>query len=44
MKVRDVLRQLREDGWFLTATRGSHRQMNNPAASDGVPGNALLSW
>jgi predicted RNA binding protein YcfA (HicA-like mRNA interferase family) len=26
MKVRDVLRVLREDGWYLVAVRGSHRQ------------------
>ena len=26
MKVRDVLRMLGDDGWFLVATRGSHRQ------------------
>jgi predicted RNA binding protein YcfA (HicA-like mRNA interferase family) len=26
MKVRDVLRQLEEDGWYLVATEGSHRQ------------------
>ena len=26
MKVSDVLRLLQEDGWFLVATRGSHRQ------------------
>ena len=26
MKVSDVLRLLKDDGWFLVATRGSHRQ------------------
>ena len=26
MKVRDIIRQLLDDGWFLAATRGSHRQ------------------
>ena len=26
MKVSDVLRLLRQDGWFLVAIRGSHRQ------------------
>jgi predicted RNA binding protein YcfA (HicA-like mRNA interferase family) len=26
MKVREVLRLLREDGWFLVAQRGSHQQ------------------
>ena len=26
MKVRDVIRLIEDDGWFLLATRGSHRQ------------------
>jgi len=26
MKVRDVLKMLEEDGWYLDRTRGSHRQ------------------
>ncbi len=26
MKVRDVIRLLENEGWFLVATRGSHRQ------------------
>ncbi|MBX7186069.1 MAG: type II toxin-antitoxin system HicA family toxin [Vicinamibacteria bacterium] len=30
MKVSDVLRMLSEDGWFLVATRGSHRQFKHP--------------
>jgi predicted RNA binding protein YcfA (HicA-like mRNA interferase family) len=29
MKVREVLRMLGDDGWFLVATRGSHRQFKN---------------
>jgi predicted RNA binding protein YcfA (HicA-like mRNA interferase family) len=31
MKVSEVLRQLQDDGWFLVATRGSHRQFKHPA-------------
>jgi predicted RNA binding protein YcfA (HicA-like mRNA interferase family) len=31
MKVSEVLRILREDGWFLVATRGSHRQFKHPS-------------
>ncbi len=31
MKVGEVLRVLREDGWFLVATRGSHRQFSHPS-------------
>lgn len=30
MKVRAVLRILRDDGWYLVATRGSHRQFKHP--------------
>jgi predicted RNA binding protein YcfA (HicA-like mRNA interferase family) len=30
MKVRDVIRRIGEDGWFLVATRGSHRQYRHP--------------
>jgi predicted RNA binding protein YcfA (HicA-like mRNA interferase family) len=26
MKIRDVIRLLTEDGWYLVATKGSHRQ------------------
>lgn len=26
MKVREILRAIEEDGWYLVATRGSHRQ------------------
>ena len=30
MKIRDVLRMLRDDGWILVRTRGSHRQFKHP--------------
>ena len=30
MKIRDVLRLLRDDGWQLIAMRGSHRQYRHP--------------
>lgn len=29
MKVKDVLRMLDEDGWYLVAIRGSHRQFKH---------------
>ena len=29
MKVSEVLRLLDEEGWFLVATRGSHRQLKH---------------
>ncbi len=31
MKISEILRVLHEDGWFLVATRGSHRQYKHPA-------------
>jgi predicted RNA binding protein YcfA (HicA-like mRNA interferase family) len=30
MKVRDILAMLRADGWYMVATRGSHRQFKHP--------------
>jgi predicted RNA binding protein YcfA (HicA-like mRNA interferase family) len=31
MKVRDVLKLLNNDGWYLIVTQGSHRQYKHPA-------------
>lgn len=31
MKVNDILARLQKDGWYLVATRGSHRQFKHPA-------------
>lgn len=31
MKVREVLSLLEQDGWYLVATRGSHRQFKHAA-------------
>ncbi|MBI4339993.1 MAG: type II toxin-antitoxin system HicA family toxin [Chloroflexi bacterium] len=30
MNIRDVLRRLREDGWYIDRTRGSHRILKHP--------------
>ena len=30
VKVRDILSKLQQDGWYLTRTRGSHRQFHHP--------------
>lgn len=30
MKVRDLLRQLSDDGWYLSRQSGSHRQFKHP--------------
>ena len=36
MKASEVLRLLQDDGWFLAATRGSHRQYKHPSKSGRV--------
>ena len=46
MKVREVLERLRQDGWYLVATRGSHRQLKHPSRPGrvtvaGAPGHDL---
>lgn len=33
MKVRDLLRKIEADGWYLVRTRGSHRQYKHPEKS-----------
>lgn len=30
MKVREVIKLIEEDGWYLARTRGSHRQYKHP--------------
>ena len=30
MKVRDIIKMIEADGWYLVATRGSHRQYKHP--------------
>jgi predicted RNA binding protein YcfA (HicA-like mRNA interferase family) len=46
MKVRDVLKMLEEDGWYLDRTRGSHRQYKHASKPglvtvSGKPGDDL---
>jgi len=36
MKIRDAIRLIEGDGWFLIATRGSHRQYKHNAKSGRV--------
>ncbi|HLH77049.1 MAG TPA: type II toxin-antitoxin system HicA family toxin [Candidatus Binataceae bacterium] len=31
MKVREVIQMLEDDGWYVVATRGSHRQFKHPS-------------
>ena len=35
-KVREAIRLIEGDGWFLVATRGSHRQYKHPAKAGRV--------
>ena len=30
MKVKDIIRLIEQEGWFLVATKGSHRQYKHP--------------
>jgi predicted RNA binding protein YcfA (HicA-like mRNA interferase family) len=30
MKIRDIIKLIEDDGWYLIATRGSHRQYKHP--------------
>ena len=30
MKIRDVIKLIEADGWYVVATRGSHRQYKHP--------------
>jgi predicted RNA binding protein YcfA (HicA-like mRNA interferase family) len=46
MKVNEILIMLKEDGWYLVATRASHRQFKHPIKSGrvtvpGKPGDDL---
>jgi len=36
VKVREVIRRLQADGWYLVATAGSHRQFKHPTKSGRV--------
>ena len=46
MKVREVIKLIEENGWYLARTRGSHRQFKHPTKSGlvtiaGKPSNDL---
>ena len=30
MKVKDAIKKLEQDGWYLSRTKGSHRQYKHP--------------
>jgi len=45
MKVREVIRLIEADGWFVVATRGSHRQYKHPAkAASRSPASRRTIW
>ena len=31
MKVRDIIKLIEDDGWYLVVTKGSHRQYKHPS-------------
>jgi predicted RNA binding protein YcfA (HicA-like mRNA interferase family) len=31
MKISEILAMLKDDGWYLVATKGSHRQFKHPS-------------
>jgi predicted RNA binding protein YcfA (HicA-like mRNA interferase family) len=33
IKVRDIIKQIEADGWYIARTRGSHRQYKHPTKS-----------
>jgi predicted RNA binding protein YcfA (HicA-like mRNA interferase family) len=36
MKVRDVIKLIEDDGWYLVVTKGSHRPYKHPTKSGRV--------
>jgi predicted RNA binding protein YcfA (HicA-like mRNA interferase family) len=36
MKVREIIKLIESDGWFLVVTRGDHRQFKHPRKSGRV--------
>ena len=36
MKVRDIIKLIEADGWYLVVTKGSHRQYKHPTKSGRV--------
>lgn len=39
MKVRDIIKQLEKDGWYIVQTTGSHRQYKH----SGKPGRVTIA-
>ena len=43
MKVKDAIKKLEQDGWYLKRTKGSHRQFKHPNKSGTVTISGKLS-
>ncbi len=43
MRVREVIKKLEQDGWYLKRTKGSHRQFKHPTKSGTVTVSGKLS-
>ena len=43
MKVKQILKMLKEDGWYLDRTRGSHRQFRHQTKAGVVTVSGKLS-
>ena len=43
MKVKDAIKKLEQDGWYLRRTKGSHRQFKHPTKSGTVTVSGKLS-
>jgi predicted RNA binding protein YcfA (HicA-like mRNA interferase family) len=39
MKVREIIKLIENEGWYLVVTRGSHRQFKHPS----VPGRVTIA-
>lgn len=43
MKVKDAIKKLEQDSWYLKRTKGSHRQFKHPSKSGTVTVSGKLS-
>jgi len=39
MKIRDIIKLIEAEGWYLVETKGSHRQYKHP----GIPGRVTIA-
>lgn len=42
-KVREIIKMLKDDGWYLAYTKGDHRQFRHPTKKGKVTVNQRLS-